>query len=106
MTLECKFHWFPKFYNYVISFLGLITVGTYFKFCLNGQTSSVQTFQYKIFIYRKGNNVYQHCDEVIVYCLIVLYFPVNKHKMIGMQKLSQPVAQWLDLTHTHTHTHT
>ena len=27
MTLDCKFHWYPKLYNHVMQFVRLITLG-------------------------------------------------------------------------------
>ena len=52
---DCKLHWYPKFYNHVILFVGSKPSGTLVDFF---QTHSGQTLCLKILIYKGGNVVY------------------------------------------------
>ena len=107
----------PLFFPFKVQLLiGPWKVGNYFcklhwLFYLVAQKLWIILLKLDLFI---PNQLLLSTEVVIMFINIVmnlpfiflsLYFPVNKHKMIGMQKLSQPVAQWLDLTHTHTHTY-
>ena len=56
-TMGCLLHQYPKFYNKVFLFFGLITIRTWVNF-----DWLAQTFQPLIVIYRRGNFVYHHWE--------------------------------------------
>ena len=53
--MDCKLHWYPKFYYHVILFIGSYTSLILLEFYNYFQTISVQTFKPIISIYVRSN---------------------------------------------------